>query len=391
VSAHVVSEGGVGEILAEVARIRAAGERVIPLHTGEPDFPTPEHIVEAGVTALRGGQTHYTPPGGLPELRAAIVDNMRQSRGLALTVGQVMVTPGAKTAIHVVMQALCEPGDEVICLDPSYGAYAALAQLAHARVRRVATDLERNYALDLGGLERNLTPRTRFIVLNSPSNPTGQIVSAAELDAIGRMLDAYPRALILSDEIYSRIVYGVAAPSPASNRLLRDRTIIVDGVSKAYAMTGWRVGYAVLPARLADAPNQVALDTFLCVNGVAQVASAAALRGPQDPTTAMVDTYRRRRDRMITGLNAISGLRSHFPDGAFYAWVDARSVGLSSTLLSHRLLADARVATYPGTAFGPMGEGFVRLTFATSDENIDTGIERIDAFVHGIHAGRKST
>jgi aspartate aminotransferase len=389
--ANPVAEVGVGEILAEVARMRATGRTVIPLHTGEPDFVTPKHIVDAGVAALRAGQTHYTPAGGLPELREAVIDEMRRTRGLDLHPNQVVVTPGAKMAIHIVMQALCNPGDEVICIDPSYGAYAALARLARAKVRYVPADREHGFRLDLGLLERSLNRRTRLIVLSSPCNPTGHVLGRTEIEALARIVQAFPRALVLSDEIYSRIVYDATFASPVSETLLSDRTIVVDGVSKAYAMTGWRVGYAVLPAALAADAARVALDTFLCVNGPAQVAAAEALRGPQEATAAMVSTYRRRRDVMIAGLNAIPGVRAHQPIGAFYAWVDARSLGMTSSKLSLHLLKSAGVATYPGTAFGPSGEGFVRLTFATSDGNIDQGLERIAASVHAIHQGRNNT
>lgn len=386
----MASEVGVGVILAEVARMRAAGRAVVPLHTGEPEFATPDHIVDAGVRALRGGQTHYTPPGGLPELREAIAAEVGETRGLAVRPEQVIVTPGAKMAIHVVMLALCKPGDEVVCLDPAYGAYAALAGLAQATVRHVPTDVERGFRVDLTALERSLSPHTRMVVLNSPCNPTGHMVDGAEIQAIADLLQAYPHLLVVSDEIYSRIVYETKFLSPASNPLLAERTIIVDGVSKAYAMTGWRVGHAVLPERFAGAAGQVALDTFLCVNSAAQIASVEALRGSHDATRSMVTAYSRRRDRMIAGLNQIPGLRAHSPDGAFYAWVDARALGMSSSEISMHLLTSVGVATYPGTAFGPIGDGYVRLTFATSDENIDFGLERIAAAVTDLsHATRK--
>jgi aspartate aminotransferase len=381
---------GVGDILAEVVRLRRAGRAVVPLHTGEPDFATPEHIVDAGVAALRAGQTHYTPPGGLPELREAVVDEMRKTRGLHLSPQQVIVTPGAKMAIHVVMQALCRPGDEVICIDPSYGAYAALATLANASVLHIPADLDHEFCLDLDLVERSLSSRTRLIVLGSPCNPTGHVIGRSELAALARLVAAEPRILVLSDEIYSRIVFDEAPfTSPASEPLLADRTIVVDGVSKAYAMTGWRVGYCVLPTTLAEDVGQIALDTFMCVNGAAQEAAAEALRGPQDATLGMVSVYRSRRDRMISGLNAIPGLKAHNPAGAFYAWVDARSLGMTSGALSALLLTSQGVATYPGTAFGPAGEGFVRLTFATSDANIDEGLRRIAAAVRELARPKK--
>jgi len=381
------SEVDVGQILAEVARRRAAGIAVIPLHSGEPDFPTPEHIVEAGIGALRDGDTHYTPPGGLGELRSAVVDDMAQHKGLDVDPRQVIVTPGAKLAIHVAMQALCGPDDEVVCLDPSYGAYAALGHLARATVQHVPTKIDDGFSIDLEELERALGPRSRLLVLNFPSNPTGHVLDDDEIEGIAQLCERHPRLLVLSDEIYGRLVYGgTTFRSPATHPSLADRTIVVDGVSKTYAMTGWRVGYAVLPPQLVEPAAQVALDMFLCVSGVAQRAAAAALRGPQDAVEAMLGRYAARRERIVDGVNAIEGLHAHEPDGAFYAWVDARALGMTSAELSVHLLANGDVATYPGTAFGGAGEGFVRLTFATSEENISLGLERIAEAVGDLRA-----
>jgi aspartate aminotransferase len=377
-SAAPPSEVDVGQILAEVARRRSAGIPVIPLHSGEPDFATPEHIVEAGIAALRDGDTHYTPPGGLAEVRAAVADDMREHKSLDVDPRQVIVTPGAKLAIHVAMQALCEPGDEIVCLDPSYGAYAALGNLARATVQHVPTKVDGDFSIDFEQLERALGPQSRLLVLNFPSNPTGRVLNDDEIEGIAQLCERHPRLLVLSDEIYGRIVYGgTPFRSPATHSSLRDRTIVVDGVSKTYAMTGWRVGYAVLPPPLCEPAAQVALDMFLCVSGVAQRAAAAALRGPQDAAEAMVDRYRARRTRIVDGLNSIDGLHAREPDGAFYAWVDARPLRMTSAELSLHLLAHGDVATYPGTAFGSAGEGFFRLTFATSEENITLGLVRI--------------
>lgn len=384
-AAAAPSEVGVGQILAEVARRSATGLPVVPLHSGEPDFATPDHIVEAGIAALRAGDTHYTPPGGLAELRAAVADDLRQHKRLDVDPRQVVVTPGAKLAIHIAIQALCEPGDEMVCLDPVYGAYAALGHLAHGTVRHVPTRIDDAFSLDIEQLELALGPRSRLLMLNFPCNPTGHVLDELEIDAIAELARRHPRLLILSDEIYARIVYaGTEFRSPATHALLRDRTIVVDGVSKTYAMTGWRVGYAVLPTEFVDAAAQVALDMFLCVNGAAQRAAVAALRGPQDSVAAMLARYARRRESIINGINAIDGLRAHEPAGAFYAWVDARALGMTSSELSRHLLAH-EVATYPGTAFGPgAGEGFMRLTFATSEENIALGLKRIGEAVDAL-------
>jgi aspartate aminotransferase len=378
VGARTLPAEGVGPILAEVARLRAAGRDVIPFHVGEPEMPTPLNIVEAGVRALRAGHTHYTPTLGLPALREAIADTVAVSRGISVVADQVIVTPGAKMALHLLALALIGPGDEVVCTDPAYGAYAALGTLAGAIVRAVPQRIEDGFRLDLDELERTLSDRTRILFLNSPANPTGRVLDDHDLRGIAELVERRPRLIVVSDEIYSQIVYAPARPSsPAALRGLTDRVVIVDGMSKTYAMTGWRVGYAVAPRALVDELGRLALHTFFCVSSVAQWAAVEALRGPQYSVTEMVATYRRRRSLMIDGINRIPGLRCLAPDGAFYAFVDTRSLGLDSVRLSQLLLSDGGVATYPGSAFGAAGEGFVRLSFATSDDAINEGIRRI--------------
>jgi aspartate aminotransferase len=382
---------GLDTILAEVARRRAADQDVIPFHSGEPDFSTPPHVTAAGIRALEAGATHYSPPQGLAVLREAIARQVSEERGLNLGPDQVVVTPGAKMAIHLLTQALCEPGDEVICLEPAYSAYAVLAELAGARVRVLSRRFEEHFRLDLDQLEDLVNERTRIIFVNSPCNPTGDVFSESDLQGLARVVERWPAVTVVSDEIYARLVYGPRAISPAAIPGLEARTAIVDGVSKTYAMTGWRLGYTIVASELARELARLALHTFFCTSAFVQHAAVEAVRGPQTAVDEMLAEYRRRRDVMIDRLNAIAGLRCRAPDGAFYAYVDARSLRVSSLELCMSLLSRTGVATYPGTAFGDSGEGFLRLSFATSEDVIRTGLQRMGEFINelslkGAHA-----
>jgi aspartate aminotransferase len=298
---------GLDTILSEVARRRARSQEVIPFHVGEPDFQTPANISAAGIRSLEAGATHYSPTQGLLGLREAIARTTGEQRGITVSPDQVVVTPGSKMALHLLVQALCEPGDEVVCLEPAYSAYAALAHLAGARVRVVARRFEDHFRLDPDELQRAVNHRTRIIFLNSPCNPTGDVLSESDLRAVAHAVERWPGVSIVSDEIYSRLVFDVPAVSPASFTDLRDRTAVVDGVSKTYAMTGWRLGYAVLPSDLARGLVRLALHTFFSVSRFVQDAAAEALSGPQSAVDDMLGAYRRRREVMVEGINAIAG------------------------------------------------------------------------------------
>jgi aspartate aminotransferase len=372
---------GLDTILSEVARRRARNLEVIPFHVGEPDFDTPANILAAGIRSLEAGATHYSPTQGLPGLREAIARTSSEQRQIAVSPDQVVVTPGSKMALHLLVQALCEPGDEVVCLEPAYSAYAALAHLAGARVRVVARLFDDGFRLDMDQLQRALNDRTRIIFLNSPCNPNGDVLSESDLRALAHVVERWPDLSIVSDEIYSRLVYGAPAVSPASLADLRDRTAIVDGVSKTYAMTGWRLGYAVVPSNLARGLVRLALHTFFSVSTFVQAAASEALFGSQSAVDDMLGAYRSRRAVMLEGINVIGGLSCRAPDGAFYAYVDARALGMTSLDLCMSLLTQTGVAAYPGTAFGNSGEGFLRLSFATSEEMIRIGLQRMGDFV----------
>jgi aspartate aminotransferase len=368
---------GMGSMLAQVARLKAEGRRIIPLHAGEPDFDTPGEIVESAVQALRRGETHYAPAAGLPNLRKAIAEHIAESRSISVEPDQVVVTPGAKPMIYYTILALCQSGDEVICPDPSYPFYAAIARFVGAKAVSIPMTMERGFRLDTDSLGELITDRTRLIVLNSPSNPTGGVLHRADLEAIAELVQERD-IFVLSDEIYSRIIYdGAHFESIVSVPGMADRTVIIDGHSKTYAMTGWRLGYGVMPKWLAPPMSQIVLNTVSCSTTFAQIAGTDALTGSQESVNHMVETFQKRRNRIVQGLNQIPGVRCLAPEGAFYAFPKIEGVGMSSRELSDHLLAVAGVATYPGSAFGQQGEGFLRLSFACSEADINEGLSRI--------------
>lgn len=367
---------GFDAVLAQVARRRAAGHEVLALHAGEPDFDSPRRIADVAAERLRAGDTHYAPTAGLPALRGAVAEEVARTRNIRVSPDQVVIVPGAKPMIYFALLALCETGDEVIHADPAYPIYESLIRFVGATPVPLPVTMESGFSLDVDRLRRLVTPRTRMIVLNSPSNPTGGVLPAPVLDAVARICEEHD-IVVLSDEIYSRIVYDGDAPSIASVAGMAERTIIVDGYSKTYAMTGWRLGYGVMPAPLAAQVGRLILSTLSATVTFIQPAGIEALRGPQDDVEAMVATFRRRRDLMVAGLNEIPGFRCLVPQGAFYAFPHVAALGIPSTAMTETLLDEAGVATYPGRAFGPGGEGFMRLSFAASEAVIVEGIRRI--------------
>jgi aspartate aminotransferase len=367
---------GMGDVLAQVGQLRAQGKRIISLHAGEPDFDTPGEIVETAIAALRSGQTHYTPALGIPVLRQAIAEEVSRTRRIPVDPEQVIVVPGAKPMIYFAVLALCQPGDEVICPDPGYPFYASLARFVGAKPVSLPMTMETGFSFDADCLRDLVTPRTRLIVLNSPSNPTGNVLERSDLEAVAEV--ALTRDIfVLSDEIYSRIVYDSPFQSIASIPGMAEHTIIVDGFSKTYAMTGWRLGYGVMPRELVPHIFKLILNTLSCTAAFSQSAGVEALRGSQEAVHRMVRIFLRRRGQMVEGLNRIPGLVCLEPKGAFYAFPKVNDVGMSSLQLTHYLLTEAGVATYPGSAFGSHGEGFLRLSFACSEQDIDEGLRRI--------------
>jgi aspartate aminotransferase len=368
------------EVLARAKALEATGRRIIHLEIGEPDFPTPSHIVEAGAKALRAGYTHYCPAPGLPALREACAEHLSRHRGLEIDPGRVLVAPGAKPFLFFGVLATCDPGDEVIYPNPGFPIYESVIRWAGATPVPLPLTEETGFAFELEGLAERLTPRTRLVILNSPANPTGGIVERELNAGIARLLAEHD-CWILSDEVYAEMLYDSAHDTIAAHEGLLDRTILVDGFSKTFAMTGWRLGYAALPLALVEPVTRLLINSVSCTPPAVQVAGVAALEGPRDEVGAMFAEFRRRRDAIVPGLNALPGVSCAMPRGAFYAFPNITATGIDSRELADRLLSEAGVAVLSGTSFGEHGEGYLRLSYATSLEHIDEALTAIGSLL----------
>ena len=366
------------EVLVRARALEAAGVDVVHLEIGEPDFATPEHIVEAGVKALRDGFTHYGPSAGLPVLREAIAAEVSRTRGIEVQPDQVVVTPGAKPIMFFSILAAIEPGDEVLLPDPGFSIYASLVNFVGGVPVPLTLREERDFRLDVAELAEKVSPRTRMLILNSPHNPCGSMLTPEDLRAIADVVRGR-RLLVLSDEIYGRLTYGPPQRSIASEPGLAEQTIILDGFSKTYAMTGWRLGYGVFPAGYAAKIATLMTNSNSCTATFTQLAGLAALTGPQEPVEAMRAEFRRRRDIVVPGLNAIAGWRCLLPDGAFYAFPNVTALGLDSRALAEYFLQEAGVALLSGASFGRSGAGYLRLSYATSVANLERALGRLAA------------
>jgi len=371
-------------MLAKAQALERQGRDIIHLEVGEPDALTFDHIRQAGVEAIEAGKARYTPPAGMPELRQAIAATAARQRGIAVTPEMVVVSPGAKPNMFFPTLAVVEPGDEVLYPDPGFPTYAAMVGVAGGVPVPVPLREEKGFSFDLEAFDRLIGPRTKLIILNSPANPTGGVIPPADLEHIAEAAERHD-CWILSDEIYARLVYrGERAPSIASLPGLSARTIIVDGFSKTYAMTGWRLGYGVMPEALARSVELLITHSVGSTAQFTQIAGIEALRGTQAPVDRLVESFRERRDRVVLGLNAIPGVHCQEPQGAFYAFPNIRALGMTSDALADRILEETGVALLPGTAFGQYGEGYLRLSYANSMEKLDLALERLDAFVRGL-------
>jgi len=368
------------DVLVRARALEAQGRKVIHLEIGEPDFATPRHIIEAAKKALDEGWTHYGPAQGFPDLREAIADYVSRTRSIRVGPDHVAVVPGGKPILFFPMLALLEPGDEVLYPNPGFPIYESMIRFLGAVPVPLPLMEERGFALDLDLLRDRLSERTRLLILNSPHNPTGGVLSRADVEAIADMVRDRD-LMVLSDEIYSRIYYDEPPFSIASLPGMLEKTIILDGFSKTYAMTGWRIGYGVMPTWLVAAVNRLMVNSNSCTASFTQRAALAALTGPQDDADRMVAEFRRRRDAFCDALNALPGLRCARPQGAFYAFPNIRDTGFSSGELADRLLEEAGVACLSGTAFGAFGEGYLRFSYANSYENLMEAVERIAAFL----------
>jgi len=368
---------GAYHMLARAQALEAQGRDIIHLEIGQPDVPTFENIAQAGSQAIKDGHTTYNPPAGILPLRQAIAEDAGRRRGVEIDLSEVVVGPGAKPILFFPTLALVRSGDEVLYPDPGFPTYAAVIDVAGGIPVPVPLREETGFAFDLDAFDRLVNARTRMVILNSPSNPTGGVLSWAVLEHIAAAAHTYG-FWVLSDEIYARLAFdGVPVPSIAALPGMRERTIICDGFSKTYAMTGWRLGYGIMPEALAERVSLLLTHSVGCTATFTQYAGIEALTGPQAPVEAVVAEYQRRRDVLVAALNAIPGVRCRMPRGAFYAFPNVTAFGRSSDWLADYLLDEAGVAVLPGTSFGPGGEGYLRLCFANSMENIKTGVQRI--------------
>ena len=364
------------DVLVRGRALEAQGRDIIHLEIGEPDFDTPRHIVEAGKAALDQGWTHYGPTQGLPELRTSIARYISRTRDIEVGPEHVCVVPGGKPIIFFPMMALLEEGDEVIYPNPGFPIYESMIRYLGATPVPIPLVEERGFSFDLDVFFSKLSSRTKMVVLNSPHNPTGGVIPAADIRAIAGMLRDRD-VLILSDEIYSRIYFGEAPLSIASLPGMLEKTIILDGFSKTYAMTGWRMGYGVMPAWLVPAVNQLMVNSNSCTASFTQRAGIAALEGSQDEVRRMVSEFQVRRDAFCAGLNSLPGFRCAIPQGAFYAFPNIEGTGRKSKELADAILNETGVACLSGTAFGDYGEGYLRFSIANSLEKLMEAVERI--------------
>lgn len=364
------------EVLAKARALEAKGRNVIHLEIGEPDFPTPPHVVEAGKKALDEGWTKYGPTPGFPEFREAIAADVSRTRGVKVGAENVCVVPGGKPTMFFTMMALLEPGDEVIYPNPGFPIYESMIRFLDAVPIPIPLVESRGFSFDLNSFRDRLSSKTKLVILNSPANPTGGVIPREDLAQVAAMLRERD-VMVLSDEIYSRIWYDAEPHSIASFDRMLEKTIILDGFSKTYSMTGWRLGYGVMPVWLANAVNMLTVNSNSCTASFTQRAGLAALTGPQDCVTVMVAEFRRRRDAIVKGLNDIPGFKCSVPPGAFYAFPNVAGTGIPSRELADLILNEAGVACLNGTSFGKHGDGYLRFSYANSLTNILEAMDRI--------------
>jgi aspartate aminotransferase len=365
------------EVLARAKALEAQGTRVVHMEIGEPDFDTPAHIKEAGIKSIQENNTHYSQSAGILPLREVIADYAAKFRGIdAFSAENVVVAPGAKPIIWNILSAILNPGDEFVYFDPAYPAYVSCASYLGAKATPIPLHEEKNWRMDLDELERRVSNKTRAVMINSPHNPTGGVLTKSDLERIAELAKKHD-FLVIADEIYSRNFYENEFSSIVTIPGMRERTIIVDGFSKAYAMTGWRLGYAVMPAPLAKIVTLFNNNTFSCVPVFVQHAGIAALLGPDEPVRKMNETFRQRRDHLVNGLNAIPGVSCTMPEGAFYAFPNVSKITKDDKALATYLLQEAGVACLGGSGFGAAGKGYLRFSYAASFDDIDYAVSQM--------------
>jgi len=365
------------EVLNKARALERQGRKIIHLEIGEPDFDTPANVVEAGIGALRQGWTHYGPSAGLPELRQAIADDVSRSRGVKVAADEVVVVPGGKPIIFFTLLALAEAGDEVIYPNPGFPIYESMIHYAGAKAVPIRLREEKDFSFDVRELASLISDRTRLIILNSPHNPTGGVLSQQDIRDIAEAIGDR-NIMVLSDEIYSRLVFEGEHHSIMSVPGFQERTILLDGFSKTYAMTGWRLGYGVMRADLATHVARLMTNSNSCTASFTQVAGVEAVRGDQTSVDRMRAEFQKRRDAFVAGLNRIKGFSCRMPKGAFYAFPNITKTGWTSKKLSEALLEQAGVACLSGASFGGFGEGYLRFSVANSLENLNQALRQID-------------
>jgi len=375
------------EAAARARALEATGRSVIHLEIGEPDFDTPANIREAAKRALDQGATHYTATVGIPELRAAIAADATARKGFAVTPDRVVVTPGGKPIMFFAILALIDEGDEVIYPDPGFPIYESMASYVGGKAVPCPVRQENGFRLDPAELASLVTPRTRLVILNSPANPTGGVSTRADLEQIAALARDHD-LVVLADEIYGRILYEGEHVSIASLPGMAERTIVLDGFSKTYAMTGWRLGYGIVPEALVTPFSRLIVNSVSCTNAATQWAGVEALTGPQDSVDAMVAEFRVRRDLVVDGLNSISGVTCLRPAGAFYAFPNIAGTGLTGAELAEKLLQEGGVSVLAGTAFGHVGSDHLRLSYANSRPNLEEAILRMRSVIEPLVAAR---
>ncbi len=364
------------DMLRKAKELERSGREIIHLEVGEPDFDTPEHIKEAAKKALDDNLTHYAPPQGLLELREAIAEDEKTRKGIDASPDNIVVTPGAKPMIFFTIMVLSQKGDEVIYPDPGYTSYRSMIKLAGAKPVPLELKEENDFALDVDKLESIISSRTRIIILNTPHNPTGSILTMKDFEAVAEIAEKY-NLVIISDEIYSRQLYEGEHVSIATLPKMKERTVVVDGFSKAYAMTGWRLGYGIVPDEILPKIIKLQTETVSCVAPFVQMAGIAALKGDQEPVRWMVEKFRQRRDLLISILEESKHITVKRPRGAFYLFPNIKKLGISSYEFTDILLDRYGVSVLPGSAFGLYGEGYIRISYATSEENLRKGAQKI--------------
>lgn len=368
------------DVLAKAKALEATGRKIIHLEIGEPDFDTPPHVVEAAVEALRAGQTHYVPAPGILPLRESVVAFLERTGRLHTSPDRVVITPGAKPVMFYLLLALCGEGDEVIYPNPAFPMYESIAAFTGAVPVALPLREENDFRIDPAELERLITPRTKLLILNSPHNPCGSALTKADCEAIAEIAIRHDLT-VLTDEVYWAIRYDGRHASVLDMDGMADRTILLDGWSKTFAMTGWRLGFGVLPQVLVEPVTRLIINSVSCTSAFSQHAAKAALEGPWDPVERMVAEFHARRDLIVDGLNKISGISCQTPRGAFYVFPRITDLGLPASEVQERLMHEAGVAVLPGTAFGSYGEGYLRLSYANSADNLRAAVAAIDALV----------